>query len=98
MSASRPVASVSVLLPLFNGEAFLAGQVRSILSQRGVEVCLFIVDDCSRDGSLALAQKLAASDDRISVLKNDKNKGLIGTLDRLLRLVETPYFALSDQD
>ncbi|MFF4724671.1 glycosyltransferase [Streptomyces mirabilis] len=98
MTAGSAPTPISVLLPLYNGEAYLAEQVRSILGQEGVDVRLFIVDDCSRDESLVLARSLAADDSRITVLENTENRGLIGTLDRLLSLVEMPYFALSDQD
>lgn len=97
-TAGSAPTPISVLLPMYNGERYLAEQVRSILAQEGVDVRLLIVDDCSRDGSLALARSLAAGDDRITVLENAENRGLIGTLDRLLSLVETPYFSLSDQD
>jgi glycosyltransferase involved in cell wall biosynthesis len=98
MTAGSAPTPISVLLPMYNGEAYLAEQVRSILGQEGVDVRLFIIDDCSRDGSLMLARSLAKDDDRITVLENTENRGLIGTLDRLLSLVETPYFSLSDQD
>ena len=98
MPVETHLISVSVLLPLFNGVAFLKEQVQSILGQTGIDVRLFILDDASSDGSLALARQLAAGDERISVLEHEENKGLIPTLDRLLSLVETPYFALSDQD
>ncbi|MET8433321.1 glycosyltransferase [Streptomyces sp900116325] len=98
MTAGSAPTPISVLLPMYNGEAYLAEQVRSILDQEGVDVRLFIIDDCSHDGSLALADWLASEDKRITVLENSKNRGLIGTLDRLLSLVKTPYFSLSDQD
>lgn len=98
MSSVMGTPSVSILLPLFNGELYLREQVSSILNQRGVRVRLFIIDDKSVDGSLTLARELAAVDKRITVLENQENVGLIRTLDRLLSLVETDYFALSDQD
>lgn len=92
------MTDISVLLPLHNGEAFLEQQVRSILAQESVNVRVLILDDGSRDASLSLARALAAADDRVTVLENPQNIGLIATLDRLLGMVETPYFALSDQD
>ena len=92
-TAGSAPTPISVLLPMYNGERYLAEQVRSILGQEGVDVRLLIVDDCSRDGSLALARSLAAGDGRITVLENAENRGLIGTLDRLLSLVETPSSA-----
>lgn len=91
-------AAISVLLPLFNGAEFLHEQVQSILDQTGVDVRLIILDDASRDGSRHLARSLADADGRITVLESDENRGLIQTLDRLLSFVQTPYFALSDQD
>lgn len=90
--------AITVLLPVYNGERFLRQQVDSILAQRGVALRLIILDDGSTDNSFALATRLAEQDKRITIAERRPNAGLTSAVARLLRLVETPYFAMSDQD
>lgn len=92
------VPTITVLLPVFNGERYLRAQVESILGQsvRGLRVVA--LDDASGDGSLALLRELAARDSRLEVRASDRNLGLIENLARLMSQVDTDYFALSDQD
>ena len=64
MSAER--ATVSVIIPTYNAEAFLAECLESILAQTLQSFEIIIVDDGSTDGTLALAQQYAGRDERIS--------------------------------
>lgn len=69
--------SLSVVIPVFNGEAsleeLLAELVRA-LEPRGPFEVLF-VDDCSRDGSWALIERLAARDPRVRGMHLMRNYG-----------------------
>lgn len=89
---------IDVLLPVFNGEAFLLPQVDSILAQTGVEVRLLILDDGSTDGSSSVIQQLSGSDSRIDVVPSEGNVGHTAAILDLLGRVQAPFFALSDQD
>ena len=51
--------STSVVIPTYNGEPFLAGAVRSVWNQTRPARELIVVDDCSRDGTVAAAERLA---------------------------------------
>jgi glycosyltransferase involved in cell wall biosynthesis len=55
------VNGISVVIPTYNGERFLADAVQSVWGQTAPPRELIVVDDCSRDGTAALAQKLAAA-------------------------------------
>ncbi|MGU3650776.1 glycosyltransferase [Mycolicibacterium sp. A43C] len=90
--------SVTVLMPVFNGARYLRDQVDTILGQQGVDVRLVVLDDGSSDNSLAILKNIAAHDPRVSVLDQRSNAGLVTAVSRLLEVVETPYFAMSDQD
>ncbi|EAQ06420.1 glycosyltransferase family 2 protein [Yoonia vestfoldensis] len=90
--------TVDVVMPVYNGAAYLQEQVASILAQSDVTVRLIAVDDASTDESFALLNQLAAQDPRIKVLRNQTNVGLMRSLSLLLHEVTAQYFALSDQD
>ena len=66
---------VSVVIPCYNCIDYLEESVRSVLAQTLRELEILIVDDGSTDGSGALADSLAAQDDRIRVI-HQKNGGL----------------------
>lgn len=91
---------VLVLLATFNGMPWLPEQVRSILSQDGVDVQLIVRDDGSTDGTLAWLG--AADDPRIRVMEPGAPTGsAAGNFYRLLQeapLGEADYVALADQD
>ncbi len=89
---------VTVLMPVYNGQRYLQRQVATILAQQGVDLRLVILDDGSTDASFALATDLAAEDGRITLAERRPNAGLSAAVARLLSFVETPYFAMSDQD
>lgn len=90
---------VSVLMSTYNGEAFLAEQIDSILKQSHRDLELLIRDDGSRDGTLVLVERYARKDGRVRWLAED-NLGVIGSFFRLLGLASdtSAYYALCDQD
>lgn len=65
----RETPCVSVVLPVRDGSTFLSTAVESILGQTLSNFELLIVDDGSQDGTLAILDRFAASDNRIRVLK-----------------------------
>jgi glycosyltransferase involved in cell wall biosynthesis len=69
MNASRP--RVSVITPCYNAETFVAETVRSVLGQTYADWEYILVDDGSRDSTLALLEELAALDSRIRVIHQD---------------------------
>ena len=63
-------------MPFYNERETLEEIVRRVLaSEPGVPVELVMVDDCSTDGSGEIAEKLAASDERIRLIKHEVNRG-----------------------
>jgi glycosyltransferase involved in cell wall biosynthesis len=65
--------SVSIILPVYNGEQYLSEAIQSILNQTVTDFELIIVNDCSTDSSLQISQYFAAEDERIKVITNDQN-------------------------
>jgi teichuronic acid biosynthesis glycosyltransferase TuaG len=66
---------VSVVMPAFNAGTFLEDAVQSIRAQTYPSWELFIVDDCSSDGTAENAMKWSSLDSRIKVLRTEKNSG-----------------------
>ncbi|WP_166963661.1 glycosyltransferase family 2 protein [Yeosuana marina] len=71
---------ISIILPVHNGQAFLEDVIASIFSQSYSNFELIIVNDCSNDNSLSIAEKFAKKDDRIIIVSNNDNKKLPSSL------------------
>ena len=89
---------VSIIVPCYNYGHFLLGCVDSLLSQRSVEVGILIIDDASPDGSGSVAEALAATDPRISVIRHKYNRGHIATYNEGLDHVDGDYTVLLSAD
>ena len=89
---------VSVLVPVCNGEAFLAECLESILAQDFADMEILIADDASTDGSVALVERYAARDSRIRWWKNPDNLGLARNFNSCLRAAKGEYIKYVLQD
>lgn len=65
---------ILISMPVYNAEATLEKAIQSILDQKHSKFILNIVDDCSTDNSLAIAQSFL-SDPRVKVFTNKINMG-----------------------
>ncbi len=74
MRASEPPV-VSVVIPAYRTAATLEAAVNSVLHQSFSAFEIIIVEDCSGDATLAEAQRLAATDERIEVVALERNGG-----------------------
>jgi glycosyltransferase involved in cell wall biosynthesis len=64
-----PPPMISVLTPVYNGERYLAECIESVRAQTCTDWEYIIVDNCSKDGSAELAERYAATDKRIRVVR-----------------------------
>jgi hypothetical protein len=92
---ARP--TLSVIVPVYNVEAYLAGCVESILAQAYADYELILVDDGSPDRSGALCDGLAARDARIRVL-HKPNGGLSDARNAGLDIARGRYVTFIDSD
>jgi len=92
------MSTVSILMASYNGKRFIDEQITSLMEQDYPKVKLFILDDCSTDGTYEHLLAKYANDARIQISKNKENIGVIATFEKLLTFVDTEYFCLSDQD
>lgn len=89
---------VSVLLPVYDGAATLAQAIDSIRTQTFADFELLIYDDGSRDASLAVAERAAAADPRLRVLRGERNQGLGHAMARLAEAAGGEFLAIHEQD
>ena len=89
---------VSVVMPLFNAEKSLNKSVHSVLSQTYNNLELIIVDDCSTDASFELARNWAKKDERIILLKLEKNAGAGIARNTAIKEAKGRYIAFLDSD
>jgi glycosyltransferase involved in cell wall biosynthesis len=98
VAASRP--RVAVLLSTYNGEAFLAAQLDSLLAQEGVDVDVFARDDGSTDGTVAILARYAAHWPGLASVTAGPNLGPAASF--LAVLAGAPegfdFYAFCDQD
>ena len=71
---------ISIVLPVYNGEKYLAQSIESCLHQTYNNIELIIVNDCSTDSSLNLAFSYAEKDTRIKIINNSVNCKLPASL------------------
>ena len=69
------MASVSIVMPVFNTAMYLSACLDSVISQSLPDFELICVDDCSTDHSMDLLRVFAARDPRIRILQTEKNAG-----------------------
>ena len=96
MTTIRHRPSVSVVLPVWNAERYLAGAIESVLAQSFADFELLIVDDGSTDGSGASIRRYR--DHRIRHIENDKNLGVTRSLNLALERARGRYVARMDAD
>ena len=98
METLRPAAPrVTVLLPVYEAERFLAEAVESILAQTLRDFELLALDDGSRDGSAAILDRYASLDPRVRVVRRP-HTGLVATLNAGLALARGELIARMDAD
>lgn len=90
------IPKVTVLMPVYNGEKYLHESIGSILNQTFTNFEFVIINDCSVDKSAEIIKSFR--DPRIRYFENDKNMGLIATLNKGLNFAQGEYIARMDQD
>lgn len=90
---SQPL--VSVVIPFYNAEKTLESMLKSVLSQTWSNLQIILVNDGSTDGSLELANRLAAKDPRVTVLSQEnggvssaRNYGMTFCTGKYIRFVD----------
>ncbi|MBQ6985582.1 MAG: glycosyltransferase family 2 protein, partial [Oscillibacter sp.] len=90
--------AISVIVPVYQGEALLPGCVESVRRQTFDDWELLLIDDGSTDNSRTLCEHYAAGDARIRVLAQPRNLGVSAARNRGLQEARGDYVAFLDAD
>lgn len=88
---------ISVIVPVYNVEPYLAQAVDSILSQDYEDLEVLLIDDGSRDASGDICDEYAARDQRVKVI-HQKNGGAAAAKNAGLRAAAGEYLSFVDSD
>jgi glycosyltransferase involved in cell wall biosynthesis len=91
------VPTISVLMPVYNAELYLAEAVESILAQTFGDFEFLIVDDGSTDGSPAILRRYAERDSRIALVSRP-NTGYLVALNEMIGRARGEFLARMDAD
>lgn len=88
---------VSIIVPIYNVENYLAKSMDSLIHQTYTNLEIIVVNDGSKDGSLAIAEEYAAKDNRIVVI-SQKNQGPSAARNTGISHAHGEYICFLDSD
>jgi glycosyltransferase involved in cell wall biosynthesis len=94
--SATPVVTVG--LPVYNGERYLAESIDSILGQSASSLRLVISDNASTDRTPEIIRDHASRDDRVVSLRTETNRGAAWNFNRVFAACDTPYFKWAAAD
>lgn len=89
---------VDIAMATYNGEAFIESQIRSIMNQSFTDWRLVISDDGSNDNTIQIINKLITEDNRIRLVNQERQGGVIANFNKALIMTSAPYVVTCDQD
>lgn len=89
---------ISVIIPCYNAELYLKEALCSITNQSYKELEIIILNDGSSDKTLSILEESAKKDNRIKLINNHENIGLIKTLNKGIKQAKGVYIARMDAD
>lgn len=90
--------AVSIVLPFYNAQSWLEQTLSSLLRQTWRDFHIIAIDDGSSDGSVRLVETAKRAGLAITLLRNDRNLGIVESLNRGVDAAESKYVARMDAD
>lgn len=87
---------VSVIIPAYNTEQYIAQAISSALAQTLENIEVIVVDDCSTDNTVEIVEGF--TDPRVKLLLNQKNMGAGGARNRAIQAAQGEWIAVLDSD
>lgn len=89
---------ISVLIPAYNVAKYVEMAISSVVNQTYRNLEILVINDGSTDETGKILEKLAQQDNRIRIITNEENLGLIKSLNKGLLLANGEYIARMDAD
>lgn len=89
---------VSVIMPAYNAEKYIAEAIDSILNQTYKNFELIILDDASTDNTWKIIEDYASKDKRIISIRNEKNLYIAGNRNKGISIAKGTYIVWQDAD
>ncbi|MFN3276394.1 MAG: glycosyltransferase family 2 protein [Paracoccus sp. (in: a-proteobacteria)] len=97
-SGADDIPAVSVVMANFRGAAHLEAAMTAVLAQTERRLELIVADDASDDDSVAIARRIATTDDRVRVIASPSNGGPAVTRNLALEAARGEWIAVVDSD
>lgn len=98
MPTTAHTPRVSIGMPVYNGERFVAEAIDSVLQQTYSDFELIICDNASTDRTEEICRAYASKDPRVRYYRNSQNIGAGGNVQRVFELSNAPYFKWAFHD
>jgi teichuronic acid biosynthesis glycosyltransferase TuaG len=89
---------VSIITPSYNSEKFISDTIKSVQNQTYTNWEMIIVDDCSTDKTVEIIQNFMDDDNRVHLIKLNKNSGTGIARNTALQEANGRYIAFLDSD
>src|SRR5437868_2301788 len=96
-----PATLLSVLVPLYNEEEFVAPLLERVLQAPlpgGMEREIIVVDDGSTDGSAGIVEEMAGRYPEIRLVRQDRNRGKGAAIRTAVEQARGDYSVIQDAD
>lgn len=90
--------TLTIIMAAYNAGATLDIAIKSVQAQTYTDWELIVVNDCSKDNTLEIADSFAKSDPRIRVISNESNLGVSITRKKALDTAKGEWIAVLDSD
>jgi glycosyltransferase involved in cell wall biosynthesis len=89
---------VSVVIPVYQGERYIADCIKSIVKQTYTNIEILVMDDCSSDNTANIVFEFISIDERIKYVRNNTNLGYAGNRNEAIRIVKNNLICWQDAD
>lgn len=89
---------VSVIVPVYNIDAYLAKSAATILSQTYSNIEILLIDDHSKDNSFSVMENLATQDDRVKIFRSDHHRGVSSARNFGIKKAKGTFISFVDGD
>lgn len=96
MQSDQPL--VSVCIPVYNGEKYIAETIQSVLSQTYSRIEILVQDNASTDGTGDVLQNLATRYSQLRVKRNEQNCGMSANWNLVINRAQGSYIMLLSAD